>query len=567
MVDLKARLARAIREAVASLGVEPPEVSVQSTPPGVPGDYGTPVAFQLARLLRRPPPAIAQDLAGRIVPPEGVRRVVAVGGYVNFECDAPFLVRAATDPLSPFPPRPGKVLVEHTAVNPNKELHVGHLRNICLGDALSRILAYVGHEVEVVNYIDDTGRQVAETLFALQYYGLRYDGSRKYDHWVGEAYVRLHRDLEDPARQEALEPRIRDQLHRLEAGELRGEVERILRAQLATMWRLGAEYDVLVWESDLVRAGLLQQALALLSRSPHVNRPTEGKYAGALVMDTSAFVQGLEDPYLVLVRSDGTTTYTAKDIALQFWKAGLLRGLRFVPFDRQPSGRLLYTSHPEGAEEMSFGGAQEIINVIDVRQTYPQLVVRAALAISGYPEIAERCHHLAYETVLLEGRPISGRKGHTVSVDEVLEEAVARARRVIAEKNPHHPDPEAAAERVGVGAVRFAMVKTEPRKQIDFRWEQALSFEGDSGPYVQYAHARACAILRRAQEAGIAGEAADFEQVTAYERELAKALLNFPEAVQNAASERTPHLLAQYLLDLASVWNAYYNARNPDGSP
>ncbi|MDR7439102.1 MAG: arginine--tRNA ligase, partial [Armatimonadota bacterium] len=196
-----------------------------------------------------------------------------------------------------------------------------------------------------------------------------------------------------------------------------------------------------------------------------------------------------------------------------------------------------------------------------------QLVVRAALAISGYPEIAERCHHLAYETLLLEGRPISGRKGHTVSVDEVLEEAVARARRVIAEKNPHHPDPEAAAERVGVGAVRFAMVKTEPRKQIDFRWEQALSFEGDSGPYVQYAHARACAILRRAQEAGIAGEAADFEQVTAYERELAKALLNFPEAVQNAASERTPHLLAQYLLDLASVWNAYYNARNPDGSP
>ncbi|MCS7172908.1 MAG: arginine--tRNA ligase [Armatimonadetes bacterium] len=567
MVDLKARLARAIREAVAFLGVEPPEAPVQLVPPGVLGDYGTPVAFQLARLLRRPPSAIAEELVGRIVPPEGVHRVMAVGGYVNFECDAAFLVRAATAPLSPFPPRPGKVLVEHTAVNPNKELHVGHLRNICLGDALSRILAYAGHEVEVVNYIDDTGRQVAETLFALHYYGLRYDGSQKYDHWVGEAYVRLHRDLEDPARQAELEPGIRDQLHRLEAGEFRGEVERILRAQLATMWRLGAEYDVLVWESDLVRAGLLRQALALLSRSPHVHRPAEGKYAGALVLDTSAFVQGLEDPYLVLVRSDGTATYTAKDIALQFWKVGLLGGLRFAPFDRQPSGKLLYTSHPEGETEVPFGGAQETINVIDVRQSYPQLVVRTALAVVGHPELAERCHHLAYETVLLEGRPISGRKGHTVSVDEVLEEAVTRARRIIAEKNPDHPDPKAAAEQVGVGAVRFAMVKTEPRKQIDFRWEQALSFEGDSGPYVQYAHARACAILRRAQDAGLTEEAADFEQATTYERELAKALLNFPEAVQSAASDRSPHPLAQYLLDLAAAWNAYYNARHPDGSP
>ncbi len=567
MVDLKAQLIQAIREAVAAMGIEPPEVQVQPTPPEVTGEYGTPVAFQLARVLRRPPAVIAAELASRIVPPEGVHQVLAVGGYVNFAYDPAFLVRSALTPLAPFPRRPGKVLVEHTAVNPNKELHVGHLRNLCLGDAISRILAYTGHEVEVVNYIDDTGRQVAETLFALEHYGLHYDGSWKYDHWVGEAYVRLHQELEDPVRRAELEPKIRAQLHRLEAGELRTEVERILRAQLETMWRLGAEYDVLVWESDLVRAGLLQQALELLRRSPYVFQPVEGKYAGALVLDTSPFVQGLEDPYLVLVRSDGTATYTAKDIALQFWKVGLLRGLRFVPFDRQPSGKLLYTSHPEGEPDLPFGGAQETINVIDVRQSYPQLVVRTSLAVAGHPELADRTFHLAYETVLLEGRPISGRKGHTVSVDEVLEEAVARARAIIAEKNPDHPDPEAAAEMVGVGAVRFAMVKTEPRKQIDFRWEQALSFEGDSGPYVQYAHARACSILRKAQEAGLTEEGADFERITPYEPDLAKVLLNFPEAVRSAALERTPHLLAQYLLDLAAAWNAYYNARNPDGSP
>jgi arginyl-tRNA synthetase len=567
MVDVRAELARAVEEAVSGLGVTLPEVTVQPVPPDVPGDYGTPVAFQLARLVRRPPQQIAEELVRRISLPEGVREVLAVGGYVNFILDPAYLVRAATEPLHPSPRKPGKVLVEHTAVNPNKELHVGHIRNICLGDSVARILAYTGRQVEVVNYIDDTGRQVAETLFALAHYGLRYDGSKKYDHWVGEAYVRLHRDLEDKTFQARCEPHLRAVLHRLEAGELRAEVERILRAQLQTMGRLGAEYDVLVWESDLVRESLLRRAIQLLEQSPYVFRPSDGKYAGALVMDTSSFIQGLEDPYLVLVRSDGTATYTAKDIALQFWKMGLLRGLRYAPFERQPSGRILYTSHPAGDLDLPFGGAEETINVVDVRQSYPQLVVRTALSVAGHPELADRAHHLAYETVLLEGRPISGRRGHTVSADEVLDEAVRRARAIIAEKNPDHPDPETAAEMVGVGAVRFAMAKTEPRRQIDFRWEQALSFEGDSGPYVQYAHARASSILRKAEELGIAGEPADFAQVTPYEVGLAKALLDFPEAVQNSATERTPHLLAQFLLDLSAAWNAYYNARTSDGSP
>ncbi len=568
MRNLKAELRRATEQALALLGVEEPvEVAVQPTPPDRPGDYGTPVAFALARVLRRPPAAIAQELASRVSLPPGVQKAEAVGGYVNFTLDPGELLRAATRPLQPPPPLGRCVLVEHTSVNPNKELHVGHLRNVALGDAVSRILSYAGYEVRVLNYIDDTGRQVAETLFALEHYGLTYDGTTKYDQWVGEAYVRLHRDMEDPDRRAQIEEGVRRVLHRLESGELRPEVERILRAQLATMWRLGAEYDVLVWESDLVRAGLLHQALALLEHTPYVHRPAEGKYAGALVMDTSSFVQGLEDPYLVLVRSDGTATYPAKDIAFQFWKMGLLHGLRFRPFTTQPSGRVLYTSHPEGDRNLPVGGCPETINVIDATQSYPQTVVRTALAVAGRPDLAEGAHHLAYETVTLEGRRISGRRGHTVSVDEVLEEARRRARAVVAEKNPHHPDPESAAEQVGIGAVRFAMVKTEPRRQIDFRWEQALSFEGDSGPYVQYAHARAASILRRAEEAGLFTEEPDFGQATEYERPVARVLLDFPDAVAAAAAQRTPHVLAQYLLDLAAAWNAYYNARNPDGSP
>jgi len=266
----------------------------------------------------------------------------------------------------------------------------------------------------------------------------------------------------------------------------------------------------------------------------------------------------------VLLRSDGTATYTAKDIAFQFWKMGLLEGLRFKPFTRQPSGRELYTSHPEG-EPMPFGGAQETINVIDVRQSYPQQVLRVALEAVGRHDLAQGAYHLAYETVLLEGKPLSGRKGHTVSVDEVLAEAVRRARAVIAEKNPNLQDADEVARTVGIGAVRFAMVKTEPKKQIDFRWDQALSFEGDAAPYLQYAHARAASILRKAAEQNAADEA-DFSRATPYEVELAKVLLRFEESVQKAAELKTPHVLAQYLLDLAAAWNAYYNAKE-NGKP
>jgi len=571
MQEVLAPLKSALAQALHSLGVsELPEIVLQETPLGKEGDYGSPVAFTLARTLRKAPPQIALEIAQKLELPPFVRRAFAVGGYLNFELDPAFLVQAATQPPRPLPPQPGKVLIEHTAVNPNKELHVGHLRNVCLGDAVARILRYAGRQVEVLNYIDDTGRQAADSLFALQHYGLVYDGSKKYDHWVGEAYVRLHRDLEDEAKKAQLEPQIALVLHRLEAGELRAEVDKILRAQLETMLRLGARYDLLVWESDIVREGLLHKALAILERSPYVLRPSEGKYAGALVIDASAIIPGLEDPYFVLVRSNGASTYYAKDIAFQMWKMGLLQGLKFDPYPGDypafTPGRLMYTSTPSGHLQ-EHTGASETINVIDARQSHPQMIVRAGLEVAGRHDLAEGAYHLAYETVLLEGKQMSGRKGITVSVDEVLDEAVQRARAIIAEKNPLHPDPQTAAEQIGVGAVRFAMVKTEPKKQIDFRYDQALSFEGDTGPYLQYAHARAGSILRKAEEQGVLGEAPDYTQATSYEVGLAKALLRFPAVVQEAAASKAPHVLAQYLLDLGAAWNGYYNAKTAEGKP
>src|SRR5690554_4538129 len=552
MNDVLGALSLALRAAIARL--EPGfagDVPLQEVPADKPGDYGSPVAFALARTLRRAPQQIAQEIVAGLELPPGVASAEAVGAYINFVLDpAAFVSAVALEPARPRAPERRKVVVEHTSVNPNKEAHVGHLRNIVLGDATARILRAVGHDVEVQNYIDDTGRQAAESIFAVTYFNARYDSpgngpQRKYDHWLGELYVRLGQAKEHDA--EAIERGVVEVMHRLERGELRHEVERVVRAQLETFNALGAEYDLLVWESDVVQAGFLQRGLEVLEKSRYTHRPTDGKYAGALVMDVSSFLPGLEEPNVVLVRSDGNAMYVAKDIGYQFWKAGLFEGLTFERFGVQPSGKPLYTSSPEGElhpDGRTFAHAQEIVNVIDVRQSHPQTIVKTALALSGTSEgqqAYEDSHHLAYEVVTLEGQAMSGRKGVTLSIDEVMGEAVRRARAVVEEKNPDLPAIDAVAQQVGIAALRFGMVKSEAKKVIDFRWDQALSLQGDSAPYVQYAHARACSILRAAQAAGVtldsAAEQADLAALGPLEVRLAQVLARFPRVVETAAEE------------------------------
>jgi arginyl-tRNA synthetase len=580
MTDLMTELQAALRDAVRPLLPDPAaadalEVPVQVVPDGKPGDYGSPLAFGLAKALRRNPAQIAAELAAAVRPPPGIARLEAVGPYLNAYVDPVAFVRAVVAAPSHLPANGRKVVVEHTSVNPNKEAHVGHLRNVVLGDALARIERAAGYEVEVQNYIDDTGRQAAESLFARDYFGEAPPDDEKYDHWLGRLYVRLGEAKAVDG--EAIERGVSAVMHRLERGELRAEVERIVRAQLATYHALGAEYDLLVWESDVVASGFLQRGLEVLEALPSVARPSEGKYAGALVMDVSAFLPGLEDPYVVLVRSDGNATYVAKDIGYHLWKVGRLEGMRYRAFAQQPSGATLWTSHPDGDEAVPgrrFAHGDQAVNVIDARQAHPQAVVRAALELTrrasgdAVDDPAESAlHHLAYEVVTLEGQAMSGRKGVTLAIDTVLEEARRRARAVVLEKRPDLTDADAVADAVGVGAVRFAMLKSEAKRVIDFRWDQALNLAGDSAPYVQYAHARACSILRAAAEAGVVGEVRDGAPLGSLEVKLAQTVARMPAVIAAAAHDDAPHVVAQYALDLATAWNGYYNHRGPDGKP
>ncbi|MDA0699785.1 MAG: arginine--tRNA ligase [bacterium] len=583
MTDLIPALQAALRAAIRPLLPDPAsadalDVPVLAVPDDKPGDYGSPVAFGLAKTLRRPPPQIAAELAASVVLPAGVARVEAVGPYLNAYVDPGAFVRTLVEAPADLPATGRKVVVEHTSVNPNKEAHVGHLRNVVLGDALARIERAAGHRVEVQNYIDDTGRQAAESLFAIAYFGETAPTDEKYDHWLGRLYVRLGEAKATDAA--TIDAGVSEVMHRLERGELRADVERIVRAQLATYHALGAEYDLLVWESDVVAAGFLQRGLEVLERLPTVSRPTDGKFAGALVMDVSTFLPGLEEPHVVLVRTDGNAMYVAKDIGYHLWKVGRLDGMAYRPFADQPSGSTLWTTHPEGAAavpDRDFGHAQQVVNVIDVRQAHPQAIVRAALeltragtgdAAASVDDAEAVLHHLAYEVVTLEGQAMSGRKGVTLAIDAVLEEAVRRARAVVEEKQPDLPAIDAVARAVGVGALRFAVLKSEARRVIDFRWEQALSLAGDSAPYVQYAHARAGSILRAAA-AGVADDLADadWDALGGLEVKLAQVVARYPDVVRAAAHDDAPHIVAQYALDLATAWNGYYNHRGADGKP
>ena len=401
----------------------------------------------------------------------------------------------------------------------------------------------------------------------MDYFGAEYDGSKKYDHWLGELYVKLGKAKETDG--ETIQAGVSEVMHRLERGDLRAEVAEIVRAILKTSYDLGVEYDLLVWESDVVASGFLAQGLAILKNSDYVSEPTLGKYEGALVMDVSEFIPGLEEPQVVLVRSDGNAMYVAKDIGYHYWKAGMFEGMTFAKFDTQPSGAVLYSSIPGGEahpDGKTFASGDDIINVIDARQSHQQQIVKTSLKMSDDPK-EHNLSHLAYEVVTLEGQALSGRKGITVAIDDALSEAISRAKAVVQEKNPNLADLDNVARMVGLGALKFGMLKSEAKRIIDFRWEQALSLQGDSAPYVQYAHARACKILRDADQEGIYIRDADHSKLSDLEVKLAQTISKRPEIIEAAARDTAPHIVAQYVLDLATAWNSYYNHKDENGKP
>ena len=522
-----------------------PPLSLEYPPNRELGDLGTPVAFELARRLRKAPRAIAQEIAGAFGNVEGVDRVAAApNGYLNFFLRrADFLLaRLAATPsaeAAPAVPSGTKAIVEHTAINPNKAAHIGHLRNSALGDTLVRVLRFQGIAVEVQNYIDDTGVQVADVVVGFRAIEQKtladieaIANSTRFDYYCWDLYARVT----DWYGQDKERLQLRaDTLHDIEHGGNENAAiaafvsDRIVRTHLKTMARMNVDYDLLTWEGDILRLKFWAQAFEVLKEKGAVYLKADGKLAGCWVMPIQeqlgeAAEEGEDEREKVIVRSNGVVTYVGKDIAYQFWKLGLLgRDFQYRIFTTRPQGPLWATTSSGGVTgHPSFGGAAYAYNVIDVRQSYLQKLLKQALIAVGHPEGAERSHHFSYEMVALSHatarelgyappadsedakRPfveVSGRKGLGVKADDLLDTLTTKAGLEVGKRNAElsESERERIGQMIGIAAVRYFMIKFSRGKIIAFDLDEALSFEGESGPYIQYAVVRANNIFQKLQ--------------------------------------------------------------------
>ena len=576
------------------------------------GDLASPAAMQLARVLKRAPRQIAEEIAAEIGPALAatgwVRETRILGaGYLNFFLHrGAFAARVLAEPLLVGAEAPaertGKVILEHTNINPNKAAHIGHLRNAVLGDVLGRALRGLGHDVEIQNYIDDTGVQLADVVVG--FLDLRRMTIEEvaalpqpFDYYCWDLYSEVGRWFEEDRERQAHR---RETLHQLEAGAgeraemARLVARRVVARHLATMARLGITYDLLTHENDILRLDFFTRAFARLQETGAVRLEAAGKNAGCWVMplrDSEEFA-GLEDPDKVIVRSDGTVTYVGKDIAYQLWKLGLLgRDFEYRYWSEQGVWETASTPPPQGddgiLEHPVFGHGFRVINVIDARQSYLQKIVRAGLEALGHREQAARSVHFAYEMValspataqllgfLVEGDErtleMSGRKGIGVKADDLIDRLEAKSREELTARNRDLPaeDLDALAHQIAVAALRFFMVKATTNRVIAFDFDEALSFEGESGPYLQYSAVRAKNIRRRLREEGLA-ETADATAVAALTPDLLTddlwdlvlAVAQTGEVVERATAGLELSLIARHALELAQRFHAVYH-RHP----
>ncbi len=601
----------ALRARIEQLYALPVDDVVLEFPPRLElGDLASPVAFELARRLRRPPRQIAAEIQAAMPSIRGVARVeIARGGYLNVLYDRGVVPRLLLENLeapTPASHPSEKVIVEHTNINPNKAAHIGHLRNAALGDTLVRLLRHAGCRVEVQNYIDDTGVQVADLVVGFVHLrGLRsvaeiegaLPAGTPFDYFCWDLYSQVTEFYEaDPARR-SLQGETLKKME--EGGGLEAELgrhlsERIVRCHLRTMERLGVRYDLLPWESHIIGLRFWARAFDQLKTSGAVRLETEGERRGCWVMDMPAGGDAPAEEAKIIVRSNGTVTYVGKDIAYQLWKLGLLGAdFRYRRYATDPGGHVLWSTAAAGgeADHPPFGGASRVYNVIDVRQSYLQRVVQQGLRALGHGEAADRSHHFAYEMVALSpacaralGLPVaaddqershiemSGRRGYGVKADDLIDALLGAARTEVLARAPDSgPAADEIAARVAVAALRYFMIKFTRNKVIAFDFDEALSFEGEAGPYLLYSVVRANNIFNKmaeregfdpAEAAAVAART-DFSFLSADPPddhwELLSLLTRFDDAVDQAIRTLEPSVVARYAFLLAQRFNHFYH--------
>ncbi len=625
--QLHRRVAGVLKE---KYGVDAVSFAVELPPKVEMGEMALPVAFELARKLKKAPRVIAAELQPELGETPGVATVeIAGAGYLNIKLDRAAAVRRIAADEHAVVGGPGFRLVEHTSINPNKAAHVGHLRNAILGDSFARMLRAgdgdqaawkPGVALGVQNYIDNTGVQVADIVVAItKLKGLTLPQVREWltelletnerlDYLCWDLYAQVSQWYEaDPAQAKERKQLRLDTLHQLEAGgndtaEIAELIATgVLRRHLQTMERLGIEYDFLPRESEILHLHFWEAARKLMVDRGVLYLETAGKNAGCWVMRRAAQAGAGVAPPLgegetdedakIIVRSNGTVTYVGKDIAYHLWKFGLL-GLDFgYTHFREYPHHTCWISTVNGEEpHPSFGHADAVYNVIDSRQDDPQTQVKEALRALGFVRESENFTHLNYAMVALTPRcaeelgytlkdedksrayiEVSGRKGFGVKADDLIDRMIAAARDEVEKRHPELPEAEREeiATAIGVGALRFFMLRFTRNTVIAFDFRDALSFEGETGPYVQYAAVRAANIFRRAQvteaEALAIVADVDFSALLATETDLWEVWLlasRLTLVLEQGIAAAEPAILARYAFALAQSFNNFYHRHN-----
>lgn len=636
LIEIQERLKQEVRTAALALfGIELDQLNAEVPPRPELGDLAFPVSFELAKLIKLDtgvktnPRAIAEQLKARLENSSEVAKVeVAGAAYLNVFFDRAALLEsfAGKQPVAEaadVPDRP-KQMVEHTSINPNKAAHIGHVRNAVLGDTFVRILQGANERVEVQNYIDNTGVQVADVvvgfmhiekldLAAIKAVDASLPADRSFDYYCWDLYTQVglfYRDGDPTAAPNPERLKLRSEvLHALEEGnnavaELADYVAtRNVECILDTMARLGIRYDLLARESEILHLHFWDRAFELMKSAGVIRLETAGKHAGCWVMPFESHTGTDEhESDKIIVRSNGTVTYTGKDIAYQLWKLGRL-GLDFnyKPFRSYPDGKVTWIStiDPNAAvlpevPRPNFGGGVKVYNVIDSRQAYPQEIVARGVA-AVVPEVGDDASvHFGYEMVALSpaaceelgielsaedrARPfieMSGRKGLGVKADDLIDRLEADALREVSTRHAELSTDEqsATAHEIAVGALRYFLLKFTRNSVIAFDFKEALSFEGETGPYCQYAAVRANSIFRKL-DAEATVKAVELLRALASRNDVTESFADeagteiwslvmlaerLDEVVSQCAVSAEPANLAKYTFTLARAFNLFYH--------
>jgi arginyl-tRNA synthetase len=631
LLNLQNRLKDTVRSAARDLfEVEIEQLNAETPPKPELGDLAFPVSFELAKLIKQKtgekanPRAIAEKLKERLESAEEVERVEIAGpGYINVFFNRPKLLRTFSrhEDSERVDPQQPKKMVEHTSINPNKAAHIGHVRNAVLGDTFVRILTAAGNRVEVQNYIDNTGVQVADVvvgfvhleekdLEAIKALDASLTKDYPFDYYCWDLYTRVglfYRDGDPNSPMNPEKTQLRNSvLHAIEAGsnataELADYVAtRNVECIINTMERLDIRYDLLARESDILHLHFWERAFELMKQTGVIRYENEGRHAGCWVMPFESHTGTDEhESDKIIVRSNGTVTYTGKDIAYQLWKLGKL-GLDFYfkVFREYQDQHSLWITTSDADEDMDvhpeFGGGSTVYNVIDSRQSYPQEIVARGVA-SVVPEVGDHASvHFSYEMVALSPKAceelgieltpedrakpyveMSGRKGLGVKADDLINRLETDA---LTEVESRHPDVSAdekrsTAHQIAVGALRYFLLKFTRNSVIAFDFDEALSFEGETGPYCQYAAVRANSIFRKLETDALQ-RTSELLRDSGVEDRLSEALsgetgteiwslitlaARLEEAVAQCAVSAEPANLAKYTFNLAKVFNLFYH--------